>query len=318
MKFYLSDTTNPYFNIATEEYFLKEFQADFFYLYVNEPSLIVGKHQNTTAEVNIPFAHENKIKVVRRLSGGGTVYHDLNNLNYCFIQQGKEGYLVDFKKYTQPVLTTLQKLKVNAYLRGKSDLVINDQKFSGNAEHVYRNKILHHGTLLFNSKLDILNEAIKVDWDKFSDKAVRSNRSIVTNILDWLEPKLSLQEFIQEVKATVEQEFPTMEQITLTEVDKAAIEKLILEKYSTPQWNFAYSPKYAFQNELETAQGLLRAQLQVKKGIIEEVKMTLNDQPLSDLNAFLKDASHDYVFLKQELADSYSSIPKASILKVLY
>ena len=131
MLLYQSRLRDPFFNIACEEYFLKNFDDDFFYLYINDPSIIVGKHQNTIAEINVPFVFENDIRVVRRLSGGGTVFHDGGNLNFCFIQKGKEGHLVDFKKFTQPILKTLQGLGVNAYLKGKSDLVIEDLKFSG-------------------------------------------------------------------------------------------------------------------------------------------------------------------------------------------
>jgi len=212
MYFYRSQSTDPYFNMATEEYFLKNFEEDFFCLYINRPSVIVGKHQNTMAEINVPYVMENNIPVIRRLSGGGTVFHDLGNLNFCFIQQGKPGYLVDFKKFSQPILDVLQKLEINAWLRGKSDLVIDNKKFSGNAEHVYKNKVLHHGTLLFSSELSQLNEAIKADWGKFTDKAVRSNRSQVTNIAEHLKIPLTLEVFTQRLAHEVKEQHPEIQE----------------------------------------------------------------------------------------------------------
>lgn len=277
MLFLKSKTNNPYFNIATEEYLLKNFNHDLFFLYINEPSIIIGKHQNTMAEINVPYTFENRLKVVRRLSGGGTVFHDSGNLNYCFIQKGKEGFLVDFKKYTQPILNTLQKIGINAYLRGKSDLVINNLKFSGNAEHVYRKKILHHGTLLFNSELNKLNEAIKCDWTKFDDKAVRSNRSTVTNISSHLSSPLSINEFQVKIFEEVETNNVDFEEYFLTEKDNHEIEKLIREKYNTWEWNFAYSPKYKLAQSIETEVGIISSKIEIEKGLIVKADLLLNN-----------------------------------------
>jgi len=310
MLLYQSKTQNPYFNIATEEYFLKNFDKDFFYLYINEPSIIVGKHQNTIAEINVPFAFENNFKVVRRLSGGGTVFHDTGNINYCFIQKGVEGYLVDFKKYTEPILNTLKKLGVNAYLKGKSDLLIDNLKFSGNAEHVFRRKVLHHGTLLFASELDQLNKAIKADWSKFNDKAVRSKRSMVTNIVDNLLQPITIDEFKSEVLKTVLTESDDVEFYQLTKKDEEAINKLVREKYSTWEWNFGYSPKYEFVKTTVTDYGELSVIMKIEKGLIRNIQVTLNNQAFSEsslIELAIIDTPHHYLKIRDKLSQVFEN-----------
>lgn len=320
MLFLKSKTTNPYFNIATEEYLLKNFDTDFFFLYTNKPSIIVGKHQNTMAEINIPFVYENNINVVRRLSGGGTVFHDLGNLNYCFIQNGKEGFLVDFKKYSQPIINTLQKLNINAYLKGKSDLVIDDLKFSGNAEHVYKNKVLHHGTMLFSSELTRLNEAIKSDWSKYEDKAVRSNRSKVTNIREHLQNEMSIVEFQKKVEQEVLSQTDISEYV-LSENDIHYINHLIDEKYKTWDWNFGYSPKFKISQEQMLNSGLLKAELNIKKGIIEKADISLNGNQhieLNKLEVLLPGMKYEYQEISELVIKTLgNSIFEEDLIKVI-
>ncbi|HAN00636.1 MAG TPA: lipoate--protein ligase [Marinilabiliales bacterium] len=301
MFLYLSSTQNPYFNIATEEYFLKNFDEGFFYLYINQPSIIVGKHQNTLAEINTAYAKEHQIPVVRRLSGGGTVFHDTGNLNYCFIEQGSQGHLVDFKKYAQPVLDVLNRLGIPAYLRGKSDLVIGDQKFSGNAEHVYKNRVLHHGTMLFSSALDQLNASIASDGGAFSDKAVRSNRSRVTNISEHLHEPLTIEDFIQLVVNRVTKIYPEMKPFHLSGKDQEQIEHLVATKYQTWDWVFAYSPPYEFMRSIKLPQGTLEVHLWVEKGNIRNATCLFNGQGLEQLTQVLIQQKHAYEVVKQSI-----------------
>jgi lipoate---protein ligase len=154
-------STEPYFNMAAEEYLLKNFSANIFMLWRNDNAVVVGKHQNSLAEINHDFVQQNNIKVVRRLSGGGTVFHDLGNLNFTFITNGEGEELVNFRKFTQPILEVLLQLGVHAKFEGRNDLTINGLKFSGNAEHVFKKRTLHHGTLLFSSKISDLTQALK-------------------------------------------------------------------------------------------------------------------------------------------------------------
>jgi lipoate---protein ligase len=265
--------TDPYFNLATEEYVLKNFDDDSFMLWRNEPSIIVGKHQNTLAEINLDYVNENKIKVVRRLSGGGAVFHDLGNINFTFTRQGDHHTLVDFRKFTEPIIEVMQKLGIEARFEGRNDLTIDGRKFSGNAEHVYKDRVLHHGTLLFSSEMTDLSSALKVDPSKFSDKAVKSVRSRVTNISEHLKEPLEIEEFMELINQHVNEKYPDAATIQLSDNDHLKIHRLVEEKYSTWEWNFGYSPKYNFQKQAKTNGGHIEVNLQVENGIISEAKI---------------------------------------------
>jgi lipoate-protein ligase A len=178
------DTTNPYFNLAVDEYLLKNKREEYLVLGINSPSIIIGKHQVAHREADTRVTYEKAIPVIRRISGGGTVYHDFGNLNFTFILNSKKGKQVDFRKYTLPVIEFLATLGVRAEFEGKNDLKVNGFKISGNAEHVYREKVLHHGTLLFSSHLDDLRSSLRKDRTSYSSRAVESNPSPVMNLRD--------------------------------------------------------------------------------------------------------------------------------------
>jgi lipoate---protein ligase len=238
------DETDPYFNLAAEEYVLHHFNNDCFMLWRNGPSVIVGKHQNTLAEINYDFISKNNIKVVRRISGGGTVFHDLGNINFTFIRNGDPGKLIDFRKFTQPVIDVLATLGIEARFEGRNDLTIGGKKFSGNAEHVFKNRVLHHGTMLYEAKMTDLTNALNVDPDKFKDKAIKSVRSRVTNISEHLTTPLDIQDFITLVMNHIVSTHQDAKLYQFSEQDRNGINELVKRKYSTWEWNFGYSPKY--------------------------------------------------------------------------
>lgn len=267
--------TQPQFNLAAEEYFLKNFSDEVFMLWRNEPAIIVGKHQNTLAEINLEYVRANNIHVVRRLTGGGAVFHDLGNINFTFIMNasGDHNSVIDFRKYTLPILEVLQRLGINAQFEGRNDLTIDGKKFSGNAEHVHKNRVLHHGTLLFSAKLPDLSAALNVDPAKFSDKAVKSVRSRVTNISEHLHTPLTVVEFKDRIMQHIMEMYSDSRAYELTATDIESIRELVEQRYSTWAWNFGQSPEYNLRKVTRTGGGQVEFDLLVNKGKIEKAKI---------------------------------------------
>jgi lipoate-protein ligase A len=222
--------------------------------------------------------------VVRRLSGGGTVFHDLGNVNFAFIQNGREGSLVDFKKFIEPILQALQKMGVPATVSGRNDLLIEGLKISGNAEHVFKNRTLHHGTLLFSSRLDELRAGLKVKLENYTDKAVRSVRSPVTNISEYL-PNLTIEEFIGKIQTTVQSLFTKTQVYSYSQEDILATERLVTEKYATWDWNFGYSPKFKVRKQGSIENKIVDIEIQVEKGMIKQIEALGNTKlPITNRN----------------------------------
>ena len=196
MKFLILKTNDPYRNLAIEEYLFTHCDDDIFMLWQNEPCIVIGKNQNAYAEINAQFVRENNIKLVRRITGGGAVYHDLGNVNYTFIGEKTEQG-IDFAYFTQPIVSALASLGVKVSLTGRNDLVAETgEKISGNAQHSSGKRVLHHGTLLFSSDLDVLSCALKVDEEKIKSKAIKSARSRVTNISELIDADMTVSDFI--------------------------------------------------------------------------------------------------------------------------
>ncbi len=318
--------TDPYFNIAAEEYVLKHFEDDCFMLWRNEPCIIVGKHQNTEAEINTEYVEKNRIKVVRRLTGGGAVFHDLGNLNFTFVSTIKPGdNLVDFHKFTLPIIEVLQKLNINAEFSGRNDLLIEGRKFSGNAEHVYKNRILHHGTLLFSSVMSDLINALRVDPSKFTGKAVKSVQSRVTNISEHLKHPLTVLEFRDMIMKHIVDVTPGSKEYSFTENDRQAINKLRDEKYSTNEWNFGTTSEYNFQRKLKTAGGNIQIAMVIENGIIQNVRIFgdyFHIQDPNEIEKALIGVKHDIqevesIISKFRLQDYFVGVTEGELLSVL-
>lgn len=296
MQFLYQPFNNIYYNLACEEYFLKNKDEDICILWRSAPSIVVGKHQNAMAEINYPFVLKNNIPVARRLSGGGTVFHDWGNLNFCFIQKGDATSLVDFKKFTRPIIEFLSQSGVMASFEGKNDLRVNGLKISGNAEHVYKNKVLHHGTLLYQSDIELLGEAIRPTSARIVDKAVQSLRSRVANISSFMEHPVSIEIFSNQLFDFLLNSYHG-EVIKISTEDEVAIRQLVETKYATWEWNYAYSPDYTFARTLHLDEGLLDVYLEVAHGIIKEARLssTINNQEgLQGIASQLKGTRHRY------------------------
>lgn len=291
-----------YFNLAAEEYLLKNKHEDILMLWRSDPCVVIGKHQNTYAEINHRFIDENKIPVARRLTGGGTVYHDQGNLNFTFIVNGNSGKLVDFKKFVGPVTEFLKTLGIKADIGEKNDILINGLKISGNAEHVYKNRVLHHGTLLYNSNLNHLREALKVVPGRYTDKAVKSNRVSVTNISNHLTIKKSISEYEQMLFEFLMKKNPDSCIYSLTEKEVTEILQLRNEKYINWQWIYGYSPSFIVNVTLNFENKANFIEIVVEKGIIKYIR---TDDPLTGYFAgFLKlliNKPFKYQHIKNEL-----------------
>jgi lipoate-protein ligase A len=296
--------TDPYFNIAAEEYLLKHLEADCFMLWQNEPSVIIGKHQNALAEINLHSIRQRNIPVVRRISGGGAVYHDLGNLNFTFIKRGEKGKLVDFSRFIQPVVKVLNNLGVPARMEGKSDIRVNGLKVSGNSEHVHRDKVLHHGTLLFNSNLQVLHDMLMVTPQSYKDKSVQSMRSKVANISSFLTVSATIDEFKNRIMDVISHTKKKVDFYKLTERDIAGINDLVNKKYKTWEWNFGYSPVYVFNNKIIHQEAEYRVEMEVKNGVINQVEIIASaDTPgLNELlTNLLIGCNHDYDEIKNRI-----------------
>ncbi|HEY9124875.1 MAG TPA: lipoate--protein ligase family protein [Bacteroidales bacterium] len=264
MKVLISPSNNPYFNIAAEEYLLHHSNDELLFLYVNENAVIVGKHQNTLAEINYRYIIENNIPVIRRISGGGTVFHDLGNLNFAFFSVTEEGKQIDFEKFSKPILDALYESGIKAYREGKNDLRSAEFKISGNAGHVYKNRAIHHGTLLVEANLERLKDCLKVKPKVYIDKAVQSIRSSVTNLRD-IYHSISITELKDKIVRSVDGLIVEPE----ADFDKA-VNSLVQSKFQTWEWNYAYSPAYTFVSYDEHD---VYFKLNIEQGIINKVEI---------------------------------------------
>lgn len=297
--------TNAYFNLAMEEYFLKNTNEDIFLLWQNENSIIVGKNQNTLSEINYDYVKENNIKVVRRLSGGGAVFHDLGNINFTFISCNDNSFS-DFKKFTMPIVEALKELNIHAEFSGRNDLLIDGQKFSGNAQYNYKNKVMHHGTLLFSSEINDLSNALKVKPSKFQGKSVKSVKSRVTNISSHLDKKMTVLEFKDYLMDFINKRDENSHFYELNDKDVESINKLVEEKYSTWEWNFGYSPKYSLYNEVKYPGGNLEFSLDVHDGLIKDIKFFgdfFGKEDISFIENKLRNVKHNEYSIKSALED---------------
>jgi len=276
MKYIKTRWNIPYYNMAFENYVMnnEKLNDDYVFFYIHSPSIIVGKHQNTIEEINSKYVKEKDIIVARRNTGGGAVYHDEGNLNFSFICTKRENENeIDFKKYTMPIISALKKLGIDAYLSGRNDILVDGKKISGNAQGMNKNKVLHHGTLMFNVNVEALVEALNVSQMKIESKAIKSVKSRVLNIRDVLDIKMDIYEFKKFILDEIFNEID-MEEYVLTDEDYKNVDELVKNKYGTWDFNYGRSPKFSIRNKnkFEKA-GLIEVMLNVKDGIIYDINI---------------------------------------------
>ena len=269
-----SPTRDPYFNLALEEYLFEELgrSRPCFMLWQNDNTIVVGKYQNTAEEINQAFVDAHHIRVARRLSGGGAVYHDKGNLNFTFVVDQGSNPAFNFKIFVQPVVEALARFGVHAEFTGRNDLTIDGMKFSGNAQYARHGRLLHHGCIMLDSNLTSVADALRVKEAKFDSKAVKSVRSRVTTINAHAPSPISMADFKGALRACA-MASGELEPYALTEADVLAVQKLRDEKYATWAWNYGFSPPYDMVRERKFPAGLVTAHLSAEGGKIKAVRL---------------------------------------------
>ena len=272
---YINDPcTDPYWNLAAEEYLLKNFTQPVFRLWRNEGSIIIGHYQNAFAEIDVNFVKENGIKVVRRLTGGGAVFHDLGNLNFTFIEERNpnEDTSVMFRRFTAPIIEALQNIGVDAYLEGRNDLLIDGKKFSGNAFYHHAGHAYHHGTLMVDVDKDKLSRYLSPPKAKLEAKGIASVRSRVVNLAE-LSPGLTCRKMKQLMAVAFETVYGlSAEPITLSEAEMQTVRETA-QLYGSWDYLYGSSLPFTFQCEERFGWGHILLQLQAKSGIITAAKV---------------------------------------------
>lgn len=272
---------NPEINLAIEYYLLNEkhFDEPIVFFYINDDSIIVGKNQNTYEEVNTNYVEENNVKVVRRFSGGGAVYHDLGVLNFCFITKDDGKSFRNFKRFTQPIIDALHDMGVKgAELKGRNDLMINDQKFSGNAMYTSHGRMTAHGTLMLDSQIDAVVGALRPKKHKLESKGIKSVRSRVTNIKPFLDEQyqnVNTKQFREMILLHLFEvnRLEDVKEYVLTDEDWEEIDKFA-EKYTANwQWNYGESPKFDLERSERLSVGTVEVKLNVDRGKISDIKI---------------------------------------------
>jgi lipoate-protein ligase A len=274
----IPESTDPFFNLAIEELLLKNSKEEYLILGINNPSVIIGKHQSPHKEVNTKFVIENNIPVIRRISGGGTVFHDKGNLNFTFIRQIEADRQVDFRKHTLPVIEFLLSQGVDAKFEVKNDIKTGGLKISGNAEYIHRNRVLHHGTLLFSTSLDLLRNSLRKDTSCYTSRAVESNPSSVINLNEKLNNFRGIYEFRTEMMNYFLKNLSNAVIYKLSPSETEEAESLAVAKYKTWEWNYAYGPEYTFKNSFKINGKKHNCSLFIKDGIIWKCNIEGSDQ----------------------------------------
>ena len=310
MVYIQSPSTDAEFNLALEQYVFDEMDPsrEYFMLWQNASAIIVGKNQNTVEEINRKYVEDHGIQVVRRLSGGGAVYHDMGNLNFTFIRHGGDTANMDLHAFCQPIARALHQLGVDAQVNGRNDITIDGRKFSGNSQYVKKGRIMHHGTLMFDSDLSVVSDCLQVSKDKIESKGVKSVRSRVTNIREHLPEgqDITLQDFWETLVRFMEEESGGMERYELTQEDLARVEQIRAQRYGRWQWNYGYSPRYSLRKERRIeGVGKILVSMDVKDGCLEQMEFYgdyFGSEDGADVAAVLKGCAMERQALTERLA----------------
>lgn len=327
MRYLKNPSINPYFNLALDEYAMKNIDVDedFFFLWQNQPSVIIGKNQNTLEEINPSFIEERGINVARRVSGGGAVYHDLGNLNFTFIIGVDDLSKVNFKKYVQPVIDALATLGIKAEASGRNDILVNGLKISGNAQRVANGKLMHHGTLLFDVNIEDMVRALSVSPDKIISKGVKSVRSRVTNIREHLPEPMDIQQFWDALHYYLSDKNKDQE-IILTPKQIAEVQAEADRKFGTWDWIYGSSPDFNVQTKHRFDGGKVEVFADVKEGYLKSIRFIGDYLGLHDVSV-IEQALVDVKYTKTDIAavlsqynlsEYFGLVTKENLLSLLF
>ena len=299
MRYIDSETHDPYYNLALEEYVLLNLKDDdYLLLWSSEKSVVVGKYQNIYEELNLKEIRKRKTPALRRISGGGTVYHDRNNLNYSMIMDYSRSRFSSYDVFLDPIIRALNELGVPAGKRRACDIAIGEKKISGSAQTIKKDRILHHGTLLFDSDLTELHELLRPTQGRVSSKAVKSFRSEVTNISAYWQKKVTVAAFQTLLLGEL---FPAgVQERVLTEKEKGEIRKLAQKKYQSWDWTYGFSPKFTYQNEITVHKTALSVDMEVRNGVIHRCEF--GGRSLEKHSGELIGVKYDLEYVEKKLA----------------
>lgn len=327
MRYLINKSTDPYFNLALDEYAMKniDIDEDFFFLWRNEPSVIIGKNQNTVEEINQTFIDENGIKVARRVSGGGAVYHDLGNLNFTFIINVDDPGKVNYKKYVQPIIDALKEMGITAEASGRNDILIDGLKISGNAQRMANGKLMHHGTLLYDVNLMNMVKALNVASDKYISKGFKSVRSRVTNIKEHLPNSTDIFDFWDSLQYYLSNKGQDKE-IILSDEELDKIQFEAINRFGTWDWIYGESPQFDLVNEKRFAGGKLEIKMNVDNGYIQNVRFIGDYLGLKDVKTIedrliktrFNRLDVDAILCNYDLKSYFGNITKDEILSLMF
>lgn len=303
----INPSTDPYFNLALEEYLLTDehHQEDYFLLWQDRPVVVVGRNQNTLKEINLDVVKHRRIEVVRRLTGGGAVYHDGGNLNFTFIVDDERHTGFDFARFTEPIIKTLRKMGIEAENSGRNDITIDGKKFSGNAQCRWKNRLLHHGTLMFDSKIEDMVEVLNVDPAKINSKGVKSVKSRVTNICEYLKQDVSMEQFKTILLQTVKAGGMLQSERKLSESEIHAVNLLCQQKYITFDWVYGNSPAFNIVHSAAFSWGKVEIGLLIENGFITECRIYgdfFSNADVNELSTVLQGLPFRREKIKRQLA----------------
>ena len=304
MKYIRNSSTDPHYNMSFDEYCLERFPSDdtVFFLWRNSPSVIIGRNQNAYAEVNLPYLEANGIKLARRVTGGGAVYHDLQNLNYTII--GRSADLDrDFPGYLHMMLDALRALGVPAEMTGRNDIVVEGRKVSGYAKRVYKDRLMVHGTLMYDVDIASLTEALSVPGSKMDAAGISSVRSRVANLRDYLPQFSRIEEMQEALERRLSRDYNDA-QVILTGEQEAEIREICRTKFSTWEWNYGLSPKAGFSRASRLPCGTVEVRCSIVRGKVRGLSFGgdfIGSLPAEGLAAALEGCRFDRSALLESL-----------------